>query len=454
MSADIACLIEPLIPRDGGHELVRIGGDGDGAYLLPDDLAGIEACFSPGVNNVKHFEDHLAAACGIKSFMCDFTSDVARLQTPLIPGRQFFAKKWLDTDAGADSIDINAWIQGNTQPGSDLLLQMDIEGAEYRNLLHASVQTLSRFRVIALELHDLGSLGDSAFREGLFVPTLRKLAALFTCVHAHPNNCCGISRFGSELPVPNVLEVTFLRNDRLRRRGKRLTLPHPLDVINVPGKPPLALEGPWLAHADPIACETAALRERVASLTRRLEESSARVAALTCEVDAYTPQLTHYLNKQLKSATNIARGKRATQSSLSAFSTAEGAAGGINGEKTGRFGFHTALEPNPWWSVDLGAPYEISEILIFNRVDTCAERSRTLEASVSLNGTAWTTVYRHAGRLPFGGVTWLDGRPPLLITLENCRARYVKLECTEATCFHLDEIEIYGVPSKSQRSAP
>ena len=30
-----------------------IGGAGDGGYLVPDDLDGIEYCFSPGVNLIS-----------------------------------------------------------------------------------------------------------------------------------------------------------------------------------------------------------------------------------------------------------------------------------------------------------------------------------------------------------------------------------------------------------------
>jgi hypothetical protein len=31
------------------YALIKLGGMYDGGYLLPDDLAGVEACFSPGV---------------------------------------------------------------------------------------------------------------------------------------------------------------------------------------------------------------------------------------------------------------------------------------------------------------------------------------------------------------------------------------------------------------------
>ena len=49
--------------------LVRIGGEGDGGYLLPDDLKGIRKCFSPGVSTTAEFEKHVARTYGIKSFL-------------------------------------------------------------------------------------------------------------------------------------------------------------------------------------------------------------------------------------------------------------------------------------------------------------------------------------------------------------------------------------------------
>ena len=93
---DIRETIGKIVPVNCGHPLIRIGGTGDGAYLIPADLSDVEACFSPGVNNFKDFEDHLAQRYGIKAFMCDYSSDLHHLRTPLIKDMQFFEKKWLD----------------------------------------------------------------------------------------------------------------------------------------------------------------------------------------------------------------------------------------------------------------------------------------------------------------------------------------------------------------------
>ncbi len=52
----LRALLGRLSPLSSDKELIRMGPRGDGGYLLPDDLAGIEALFSPGVNEVSGFE--------------------------------------------------------------------------------------------------------------------------------------------------------------------------------------------------------------------------------------------------------------------------------------------------------------------------------------------------------------------------------------------------------------
>ena len=102
--------INVMIPKPSPCELVRIGGDSDGAYLVPDDLEGVQACFSPGVFNFKDFEDELATRYGIRSYMCDFSSDVEKFATPLIPGMQVFDKKWLEVSGDSNSFTLDEWV--------------------------------------------------------------------------------------------------------------------------------------------------------------------------------------------------------------------------------------------------------------------------------------------------------------------------------------------------------
>ncbi len=111
-----------LRPKMSPFPLVRIGGAGDGAYLLPDDLAGISGCLSPGVNNYKPFEDELSVKYGIRSDLFDASSSEERFSTPLIEGMQTFEPKWLAIIPDKDSITINEWLAMKTYLDSEFLL--------------------------------------------------------------------------------------------------------------------------------------------------------------------------------------------------------------------------------------------------------------------------------------------------------------------------------------------
>ena len=91
--ADLLQFVERLFPQSCGKELIRIGGDGDGGYLIPDDLGGIEYCFSPGVSNKCSFEEHLANL-GIRSFLADYSVTAPPLARPEFT----FDKKFLRRD--------------------------------------------------------------------------------------------------------------------------------------------------------------------------------------------------------------------------------------------------------------------------------------------------------------------------------------------------------------------
>lgn len=243
--------LNTLMPVACPYRLTRIGGFGDGAYLLPNDLGNITSCFSPGVNTSKSFEDDLVRRYGLTCFLCDFSTDVTQLRTPLMSGRQFFDKKWLDIDASSDSWSLEEWI-GLYSPGkeADHILQMDIEGAEYRNILATPSHVLNSFRIIVIEYHDLRSAFCSRDSNPLILSALLKLHSTHACVHVHPNNNCKVGlNAETGRNVPDLLEITYLRRDRLNRGDSSLLtpiVPHPLDIpINIPKEPILYLNTNW-----------------------------------------------------------------------------------------------------------------------------------------------------------------------------------------------------------------
>jgi len=243
LADDVRAAVQLMVPQGCTRDLIRVGGDGDGAYLLPDDLLAIDACFSPGVSTLVEFENQLARDYRIPAYLCD--GSVERSKLDLDPELHVFSRKWLGSFDGSDTQSLDAWVLASDHAeATNLLLQMDIEGSEYGALLAASDSILGRFRILVVEFHLLPALQSSRFLNSRFLPVLHKLLRQFDCVHAHANNCLpAIDLYG--YAVPQVIELSFYRkreNQGIRKPWR----PHPLDVLNVADNPPLALGKPWL----------------------------------------------------------------------------------------------------------------------------------------------------------------------------------------------------------------
>lgn len=124
------------------------------------------------------------------------------------------------------------------------------------------------------------------------------------------------------------------------------------------------------------------------------------------------------------------------------------AAGAVDGVKNGGFGFHTAEQRDPWWQVDLQQVHDLDRVLVFNR-DSIRERARHLILKVSCDGQHWLDVYKHDGSV-FGSA--LDNKH-LVIPLQDCRARWVRVQINDCTWLHLDEVEVYGKADQEQNLA-
>jgi hypothetical protein len=170
----------------------------------------------------------------------------------------------------ADSVALADWVAAYCPGTGDLLLQIDIEGAEYRNLLATPPEVLRRFRIIVIELHDLIRLTDLAIFDTVLAPFLTLLDKDFICVHAHPNNCCGeITLPGIAVNIPRVHELTFLRRDRFTAPGAgpliTPVLPNPLDVgRNSGGNAPLFLNEAWFDGPRPFEARMKMLEDSLA----------------------------------------------------------------------------------------------------------------------------------------------------------------------------------------------
>ncbi len=158
------------------------------------------------------------------------------------------------------------------------------------------------------------------------------------------------------------------------------------------------------------------------------------------------PMQTVALKPALNAQPNIALNKPSLMSSVWAplapidhqLSTA--AEGGNNGIIHGHFGFHTDIEPEPWWQVDLEYHYAISRVVLFNRLDQ-RERCTKLCVLGSADGMAWRIIGAKLDDALFGGA---DGNPHVFEFTPPAEARFVRITLIGENYLHLDEVEVYG----------
>ena len=242
---DLCSLVRELRISQTQHDLVRVGPSTDGGYLLPNDLNGVNYCFSPGVAASSYFEKDLASR-GMQIFLADKS-----VEEPAVKSDSFsFIKKFISSQNSEEEglITMNSWVQEQlpefvNDPSSEAILQMDIEGCEYEVLHNISGKLLKKFRIVIIELHKLHQLADR-FSFSLIAPALRKLLQSHSVVHIHPNNNRRVLRIHG-VEIPATMEFTFLRKDRLVRGGQISSYPHPLDAKCVPDKRDLILPKCW-----------------------------------------------------------------------------------------------------------------------------------------------------------------------------------------------------------------
>ena len=238
-----------LRPVDAGVPLIRVGGIEDGGYLLPDSLEDIGAVISPGVGASSVFELHFAER-NIPCILIDGTVAVEPFPHP-----QFtFLHKMLTPSSAlpgeitlAKAVDL---LDGETR---NMILQMDIEGAEWDVLGSVQPDLMKRFKILVIEFHGFDKMIERKSTFDRVERVFSGLFSLFTPVHIHINNYLparplrakGLRFFRNRIEVPPIVELTFLRNDLMPKTRKFAEIPHPLDMKNMPELPDVPPPHVW-----------------------------------------------------------------------------------------------------------------------------------------------------------------------------------------------------------------
>ena len=235
---EVARLIRRLQPVTVPGGLRRIGPAGDGGYLVPDDFAGVSACISPGVSSECGFDLEMAEL-GMDVIMAD-----ASVSGPPVMHPKFqFLGEFLDVRPSERTTTIDDLCKYTT---GDLVLQMDIEGAEHAVLMNMSDSLLRRFRIAVIEFHELDEM-LSRFGFRAIAAVFDKLMTYHNVVHIHPNNAIEPVRRGTII-IPPIMEFTFYRRDRFTPAPQAAQFPHPLDATSMPTKPDITLPDCWWQH--------------------------------------------------------------------------------------------------------------------------------------------------------------------------------------------------------------
>jgi hypothetical protein len=206
---------------DSGYELIRIGANQDGGYLIPNIIEQIEFCFSPGVGSISSFEDNLSKF-NILSFLADGTVDYI--------GKHNFLKKNLNSFDDYKNITLESWVNDKIKDKSNdkILLQMDIEGSEIEVLYKTDIAFLDRFKCIIIEFHNFHDI-ITPLGLKIYSDIFDKILTTHYIVHIHPNNSSKILTINKNY-IADLLEITFI-NKKIVKFIKPISheMPHELD---------------------------------------------------------------------------------------------------------------------------------------------------------------------------------------------------------------------------------
>jgi hypothetical protein len=243
-----------LHPENFGFNLIRIGNEFDGGYLVPDDLENIIYCLSPGVGDSIDFESTLLSNYGIKSELADPTIDkidnlpigIKHSQVGVghctEKGTLFNMKKKIREEFDLFSLE-DFLTRKIPNDSGDLILQMDIENSEYLTLLSTKPEVLSRFRIMIIEFHSIPDIFHKKYYSEVVEPLFSKLNEMFYVSHLHANNVAEPVKI-LNFCIPHSLEVTFHNRDRVidSKVERYEDIHHILDSPSDPKKPEVYLD--------------------------------------------------------------------------------------------------------------------------------------------------------------------------------------------------------------------
>jgi hypothetical protein len=218
---------DPLPPET---TFVRLGKRNDGGYVMLENLLRGGIAYSVGIGTDASW-DLAMARQGYEVHQYDHTVSDSPEKHPALHFHQLGVCPTGEPTPSMQSIDTLLEQNGHAAR-QDIVLKIDIEGGEWGVFSSLPESALRAFSQIAVEFHWLHLLDEDEQYETAR-KALSKLHTHFAPVHLHANNHLGLFVMGG-VPVPGVLEVTYVRRDLVTTELSRRTFPTAIDEPNNP----------------------------------------------------------------------------------------------------------------------------------------------------------------------------------------------------------------------------
>ena len=225
-----------------GVDFIRAGNpDFDGGYITINDPRANKIAYSFGINQDVSWDDDMANL-GYQIFMYDMTIEDLPKHRPEFHffkegiGGKFDPVQKLDT--------LEHFIKRNGHENRrNMILKMDVEGAEYDFIEQVDSKTLEQFDQMTFEFHNL-VMGLTFERAAKIISCFKKLNQTHQIVHLHANNA-NVSIMYEDDEYPELLEITYANRANYEFIDEEINLPIPrLDMPNIAQNPEIIL-GRW-----------------------------------------------------------------------------------------------------------------------------------------------------------------------------------------------------------------
>jgi hypothetical protein len=187
-------------------ELERFGEEYDGGYLLCRNLLGdVTAAYSYGISGYDQWGCDVSTRLHVPVHEYDcfnLTRPVCSTGSAVFHAECVGSSGWVEDGRPFDTLEDQ--VRKNGDAGRQLVVKMDVEGAEWESVLGASDDVLQRIDQMAVEFH--------GFDEERFILAISRLKQFFYIANLHWNNFACDS---GKAPFPSSVYEILLVNKRI-----------------------------------------------------------------------------------------------------------------------------------------------------------------------------------------------------------------------------------------------